>query len=81
MIASLLTRARTPFVNVAQNACAASQRGCEGYICHVDDGLPDVGRVFADLITYHKWTAVQIVYDHSVGMSVYVAYRFHISRA
>ena len=69
IISSVLRHARTLFVNIAHNACAVSQRGCDGYICHMDAGLPHAVRVFVELIRFHQWTAVRILYDGSAGMS------------
>ncbi len=64
----MMNRSRTPFVNVAQSACAASERDCNGYVCHVNDGVTDVAPVFAELVKFHKWTAVNLLYDDSAGM-------------
>ena len=72
-MSSMLNRARTPFVNVAPSACAVSKRGCDGYVCHMTAGMTDVGRVFEELVKFHKWTAVHILYDDSASMT-----RLHI---
>ena len=64
----MFNRARTPFVNIAPSACATSQRGCDGYACHVTTGTTDVGRVMAELVTFNRWTAVHVLYDTSDSM-------------
>ncbi|KAI0241734.1 hypothetical protein LSAT2_020184 [Lamellibrachia satsuma] len=68
-MSSMLNHARTPFVNIAPSACAVSERGCNGYVCHAMAGMTDVGRVFEELVKFHKWTAVHILYDDSACMT------------
>ena len=67
-LSSTVNGSLTPFVNAVQGACAASERGCSGYFCHVNAGVTDVGLVFAELVKFHKWTAVNVLYDESAGM-------------
>jgi len=67
-MSAMLDRAQTPFINIAPSACAMPERGCNGYVCHVTAGTADVGRVMAELVTFHQWTAVHVLYDHSASM-------------
>ena len=65
---SMVNRSRTPCFHVAHGACASLERDCRGYVCHVNAGVTDVGTVFAELVQFHKWTAVNVLYDNSAGM-------------
>ena len=80
-LSSTVNDSRTPFVNAAEGACAASERGCSGYFCHVNAGVTDVGLLFAELVKFQKWTSVNVLYDESAGKECLYAIIVNLSRA